>query len=439
LDPARSAHPGTLPGLRSVLQSNDSQLGKVRLTPRYDRMLNFRAALPRFVVLYAGLYGAFGLASPFFPAFLESRGLQPEQLGILLGLATAVRLVSGTLVGRLADFLHALRAELALCALFAAVAALLYLPFHTFGTLVLIALFQAAALAPLTILSDALALGAVRTAQTSAGGRFEYGWVGGAGSAAFIAGVLLSGQATSRFGLSAIIWLSAAFLFVTAAVAGLVPDLKRERMAGPNETGLFTGAILLLQQQAFLRITIVAVLVLGSHALHDSFAVIRWTRAGITPSMIGLLWAESVVAEVFVFVLLGPRLLGLLGPAGALAAAAIAGMLRWGVMAQTTDEIALAFVQPLHGLTFALLQLACMRVIGDTVPRYLAATAQAIYSSGIGGATALVTMSSGWLYAYLGPAGAFWTMAGVCAAALPVISLVRRSLRPIAGADERRA
>jgi PPP family 3-phenylpropionic acid transporter len=55
-------------------------------------MLDFRAALPRFVVLYAGLYGAFGLASPFFPAFLESRGLQPEQLGILLGLATAVRL-----------------------------------------------------------------------------------------------------------------------------------------------------------------------------------------------------------------------------------------------------------------------------------------------------------------------------------------------------------
>jgi PPP family 3-phenylpropionic acid transporter len=74
-------------------------------------MLDFRAALPRFVVLYAGALRAFGLASPFFPAFLESRGLQPEQLGILLGLATAVRLVSGPLMGRLADFLHALRDE----------------------------------------------------------------------------------------------------------------------------------------------------------------------------------------------------------------------------------------------------------------------------------------------------------------------------------------
>jgi PPP family 3-phenylpropionic acid transporter len=431
-------------GASTCVRSNERQLGGARyskIDAWYDRMLNFRAALSRFIVLYAGLYGAFGLASPFFPAFLESRGLQPEQLGILLGCATAVRLVSGPLIGRLADFLQALRAELAICAVFAALAALLYLPFHTFGTLLLIGLFQAAALAPLTILSDALTLGAARPAQTSAGGGgFEYGWVRGAGSAAFIAGVLLSGQATSRFGLSAIIWLSAALLFVTAAFARLVPDLKRERIGASNEAGLFSGALLLLRQQAFLRVTIIAALVLGSHALHDSFAVIRWARAGIAPSMIGLLWSESVAAEVLVFILVGPKLLGLLGPAGSLAAAAIAGMLRWGVMAQTTDEIALALVQPLHGLTFALLHLACMRVIGDTVPRYLAATAQAIYASvGIGGATALVMIISGWLYAYLGAAGAFWTMAGLCAAALPVISMLRRSLKLIARAGERSA
>jgi PPP family 3-phenylpropionic acid transporter len=403
-------------------------------------MLDFRAALPRFVVLYAGLYGAFGLASPFFPAFLESRGLQPEQLGILLGLATAVRLVSGPLMGRLADFLHALRAELAICAVFAAIAALLYLPFHAFGMLLLIGLFQAAALAPLTILADALALAAARPGAASAGGGFEYGRARGAGSAAFIVGVLLSGQATSRFGLPAIIWLSAALLFVTAAIARLVPDLKGERTIASNEAGIFAGAFFLLHQQAFRRITIIAALVLGSHALHDSFAVIRWTRAGITPSAISLLWSESVAAEVVVFVFIGPRLLGLLGPAGALAAAAIAGMLRWGVMAETTDEIALALVQPLHGLTFALLHLACMRIIGDTVPRYLAATAQAIYGSiGIGGATALVTIGSGWLYSYLGAAGAFWTMAGLCAAALPVIYMLHSSLRPIAQADKQGA
>jgi hypothetical protein len=38
----------------------------------------------------------------------------------------------------------------------------------------------------------------------------------------------------------------------------------------------------LLRQRAFLRVTLVAALVLGSHAMHDSFAVIRWTQAGIS-------------------------------------------------------------------------------------------------------------------------------------------------------------
>ena len=49
-------------------------------------------ALIRFVLLYSGLFSAFGLVSPFLPAFLASRGLPPEHLG--LGLGTAVRLVT---------------------------------------------------------------------------------------------------------------------------------------------------------------------------------------------------------------------------------------------------------------------------------------------------------------------------------------------------------
>ena len=38
------------------------------------------SALPRFVVLYAALYAAFGVSSPFMPAFFAARGLTPEQV-----------------------------------------------------------------------------------------------------------------------------------------------------------------------------------------------------------------------------------------------------------------------------------------------------------------------------------------------------------------------
>ena len=58
-----------------------------------------------------------------------------------------------------------------------------------------------------------------------------------------------------------------------------------------------------------------AALVLGSHAMHDAFAIIRWSDAGISPAVSSVLWSESVAAEVVVFVLLGPWVLDVIGRA----------------------------------------------------------------------------------------------------------------------------
>jgi PPP family 3-phenylpropionic acid transporter len=180
-----------------------------------------------------------------------------------------------------------------------------------------------------------------------------------------------------------------------------------------------------------MRMVLAAALVLGSHAMNDAFAIIRWSDAGISPALSSVLWSESVGAEVMVFVLFGPWLLDVLGASGALALGAGAAVVRWGVMAQTANVAALAAIEPLHGLTFALFHLGCMRIIAETVPRSLAGTAQAFYGTvGIGGTTALLTIASGWLFARLGPAG-FWGMALLCSAALPIIWSLQLSLTDV--------
>jgi PPP family 3-phenylpropionic acid transporter len=129
---------------------------------------------------------------------------------------------------------------------------------------------------------------------------------------------------------------------------------------------------------------------------------------------------------VVVFFIIGPALVTRLTAAGTAAGAALAGTLRWAVMAQTTDVLALALVQPLHGLTFALLHLACMRLIARTVPPGLEGTAQAIYGTvGVGAASALLTLVSGVLYARWGAQG-FWVMAALSALAVPVTWKLRQ-------------
>jgi PPP family 3-phenylpropionic acid transporter len=86
---------------------------------------------------------------------------------------------------------------------------------------------RSAALTPLAPLSDTLALGGAAPARLnnpSAHG-FYYGWLRGAGSAAFILGTVLSGQAIGRFGITAVVWLNAGLLTVAACAARIVPVL----------------------------------------------------------------------------------------------------------------------------------------------------------------------------------------------------------------------
>ena len=64
-------------------------------------------------------------------------------------------------------------------------------------------------------------------------------------------------------------------------------------------------------------------------------------------------------------------------------------------------------------------------MLSVVVPPALAATAQAIYSGvAVGTMTAVMTLASGPLYGALGPR-AFWVMALLCAAALPIAVAMR--------------
>src|SRR5580692_7601937 len=385
-----------------------------------------RPALSRFLILYAALYAGFGVQSPYLPSLLESRDLRPEAIALVLAAGSAVRLAAGPAAGRLADRLDASKVILSLCSTAAALIALGYLPAQGLWLLFAVGVFHSAALAPLAPLSDTLALGAAAAARSDDAVRrgFEYGWVRGAGSAAFILGSMLSGQAVGHFGIDTVVWLNAALLSAAAFAALLVPQLLPTQTVARATAGV-RGVGALLRLPLYRRLVLVAALIMGSHAMHDSFAVIRWAAAGIGPGTAGLLWSLSVAAEVMVFLFAGRPLLDRLGPAGAAMLAAAAGIVRWAVMAETAWLPALATIEPLHGLTFALLHLTCMRLLAGCVPRHLAATALTLYGTvGIGAPATLLTLASGPLYARFGAHG-FWVMAALCAAALPLARTLR--------------
>ena len=388
-----------------------------------------RSTLYRFLSLYAALYAGFGVQSPYLPILLDNRHLSPETIALALAAGTAMRLIAAQVVARLADRLDAPKVFLALCSAAAALIGLGYLPAQGAWALIALGVVHTAALAPLPPLSDTLALGAA--APTGSGGVvIHYGWLRGCGSAAFVVGLVMSGQAVGHFGIVAIVWLNAALLAAAAPVALGVPQLLATGDHAPATPSQARGVSALLRLPLYRKMVLLAALILGSHAMHDSFAMIRWSRAGISPGTSGILWSLSVAAEVVVFVVVGRPLLDRIGPAGAAMLSAGAGVVRWAVMAETAWLPAVVAIEPLHGLTFALLHLTCMRLLAQCVPRHLEATALTIYGTvGIGIATALLTLACGPIFERFGARG-FWAMAALCAAALPLALTLRE---PMAG------
>ena len=148
-----------------------------------------------------------------------------------------------------------------------------------------------------------------------------------AASAAFVVGAVGAGQVVQATSLGGIVWMNGTLLALAAVAALRLPRNALDRPVVQRQANVRA----LFAVPGFLPLMALAALVMSSHALHDGFEVLRWEEGGIGPGAAGLLWSEGVLAEVVVFVLVGPTLLRWLGPAGAAALAASAGMVRWSV------------------------------------------------------------------------------------------------------------
>jgi PPP family 3-phenylpropionic acid transporter len=198
-----------------------------------------------------------------------------------------------------ADRAGSLRSALAICAALAAASAAALLWAHSFALLLFITVIQAASLAPTTSLADALSVNAAR--PRLAGKEFEYGWIRGSASLAFIIGTLTVGQLISGTEVTPIIWMNLSFLVVAATSTALLPPVVARPSPLTGGSSVISDLGELLRIPHFRMMILVSSSIYGSHAMHDAFAVIWWSAAGIEPSTISILWSEAVASEVVVF------------------------------------------------------------------------------------------------------------------------------------------
>ncbi|EPJ9040700.1 3-phenylpropionic acid transporter [Serratia sp. OLHL2] len=369
---------------------------------------------------YFTYFFSYGIFLPFWGVWLKGEGIASETIGILLGAGLVARFLGSLLIApRVKDPSHLVSA-LRLLALLTLAFAVGFCFGNGWGWLMLVIAGFNLFFSPLVPLTDALAA----TWQKQI--RMDYGRVRLWGSLAFVIGSALTGQLVAVWGHNAILY--SLILSVLAMLLGMLlkPSVMPQgeaRTHGGAERPLWA----LLKEGPVWRFLLCVTLLQGAHAGYYSFGSIYWQEAGYSASTIGYLWSLGVVAEVIIFAS-SNVLFRRWNARNLLLLSACCGVLRWNLMAYSTELGWLLLIQILHCGTFTVCHLAAMRFIAARQGQEVIQL-QAVYSAlAMGGGIAVMTVIAGFLFEHW-QGGVFWVMAAVAVPALfirpPAVSVSR--------------
>jgi len=372
----------------------------------------------------AALFMVTGVQIPFYPIWLGSIGLTPEQIAAILATPPAVRVLVLPALTVLADRLGGGRLVIAGYSWIGVLAFVAVASSQTFLVLLGLSCLIGLVWGALIPLTDAAALG-----TREKGG--DYGRIRVWGSLGFVAASLAGGAVLDAFSPASVPWL----LVGTAACCGLMALRLPAGIPLPEGVSWRHGARELMQPRLLLLI-LGAGLVLSSHAFLNGFSTLHWRDLGLSGTTIGALWSIGVVGEVALF-WYSTRVLARTGAFGLLVLGAAGAVARWVGTGFDPPLAVLFALQAGHALSFAAVHLGCVHALGAIAPQGLAGTTQGLYTVASGIATALAIAASGPLYRdFAGQA--YWAMAALAAVGLCLIGLARPQPQKAASAGETR-
>jgi PPP family 3-phenylpropionic acid transporter len=391
------------------------------LTP--EQLVKPRHFELRIALIFAAIFIPMGVHLPYFPLWLEAGGFSAEQIAVILAAPMFLRVVTTPIISTLADRAGD-RADvfIGLCAGALAISSGYFLP-PGYGVVLGVSLALAIVWTPHSPLVDSLALSGVRRFHS------DYSRMRIWGSVAFLCGNFFGGVILARTDENIVPVLISAGLAGALAASFLAPRLGRPRRASPLSAADLPEAAPSLMRPYFLYFVSSAGVTVASHAFLYAFVSIYWKSLGLSDSLVGLLWAFAVVAEVGVFMVF-TRLFGNVAATTTLAIASISAMVRWIafplIWPAGAGAIGFFMVQALHALSTGLILLSLQKMIAETVAEERTGAAQGVayFASGFG--LAVMTLLSGPVYDAVGVHG-FYVMALVALAGLALAALAWRS------------
>ncbi len=356
---------------------------------------------------YAAYFAAMGLILPFFPVYLDGRGLNVTMIGVMTGLLAAAKVIAPPGIGFLLDqhphrwvqrFIITASLLAALAAFGIGVSEHLLL----MGLLVLLFGIFWAAILPLT---DGLSVSVSEAALADYGRLRVWGSIGFI-IASLAGGLFLTGPAMQNLPV-----VLAVLMLVTAMAAGGFPVLDKKSPDGQQRVPF---------SAAFYRLLGVSFIMQVSHGAYYGFFSLYLAAAGYTGWQIGMYWVLGVLAEI-ILMWRWSRPMQQVAPAMLFAVCLILAALRWFGTGLTTDPVLTALLQCLHAASFAAFHVAAIAWVKRLAPEQRHTSAQGWYSAaGFGLGSMIGIMGCGLIVEAWGYAWAFYICALVACLGVPL-------------------
>jgi PPP family 3-phenylpropionic acid transporter len=373
-----------------------------------------RQGLWPFGFLSATYFTHIGFFNPYLSLWLQDLGLGVLAIGALTAMQSATRLIAPFLWAWLSDHTGQRVRLMRVGALAAWVVSLGFYVSHQLWWLSLVMVLMFIHTSPLMSLSEA-----AMAQRVSVGGQFDtqrYGRVRLWGSVGFLVTVFVAGAWFERHGMADFPhWTVATLAAVNLAVWWL-PN-QAETPAAKNLAGRLGPVLRQTPVRWFFAAMFFHIL---AHTSIYVFLSLYLDSLGYSKTMIGALWALSVVVEVVWFYFQGRWMHRLAVGTWLLLTSALT-VVRMALTGNAGDVLwVLAVSQMMHACTFAAHHSACVQWISQSFPGPLRARGQALYSVMGYGLTGVLGALGG------GAISQVWGMAVVfqCAAVSALVGLV---------------
>lgn len=367
------------------------------------------AALPywRLSSFYLFFFASIGAFVPYWSLYLKSLGFNPAEIGELMAITLATKIIAPNVWGWLAD--HSGRRMLivrvgSFCAMGAFAGAFIGQSYGWMALVMCVFSFFWNAVLPQFEATTMRHLG-----ERSHGYSVIRLW----GSIGFIAAVMALGPTLDQFDTKLLPQVILPMLLAIFLASLWVPEEREPPIAHHH------GSMLsVLRQPPVLALLGVCFLMQLSHGPYYTFFTIYLEDHGYSRSLIGQLWGLGVLAEIVVFLLMA-RLMPRLGARQLMMWSLGLASLRWVLIALFPGQLAIIlFAQVLHAASFGVCHAVAIHLIHRLFVGRFQGRGQALYSSlsfGAGGAVG--SFGSGYIWSHSGPAMMFLIAAGVSAVA----------------------